>query len=160
MRQDPRQKYFQNETRFGSILDFGAFFFFFLHAVEDGPTSSPKKQKFMDFSESFPGKGPSTLSSDGSWLASAVGKRVSVREVGSLQVVQHWEVQSSSASLLAWSPNSRFLMAGALEESFIQVWDMANPEWTSVVTEGDGVRVNPIDVQSFRFFSMALTGMI
>ncbi|KAJ3304502.1 WD repeat-containing protein wrap73 [Kappamyces sp. JEL0829] len=96
----------------------------------------------MDFTEVF--KQSHQLveySSNGLYIATAVGNRLVVRESSSLQIVQLYNC-SDAIQGLAWSPCSSLLLVYSLKLGLIQVFSLAedpdgpSADWTCKVDEG------------------------
>lgn len=89
----------------------------------------------MDFSESYRCSLPPAFSPDGSHVAAAVEYRLVLREVDSLKVVQIYSCLDR-ISALAWSPNSKYVLAGQYERGIVQLWSLHEPDWAAKIDEG------------------------
>jgi len=89
----------------------------------------------MEFSDRLRRDGPMALSPDGKLLAHMQGLGLVLRELETLAVVQLYTCLDS-VQQVAWSPDSRCVACVMSKRSMLQVWSVADAEWTCKIDAG------------------------
>lgn len=89
----------------------------------------------MEFTEAFKQTGPCAFSPNSSFIAVAVDYRLVIRDLLSLKVVQLFSC-SDKISYIEWALDSEYILCGLYKKPVIQVWSLAQPDWTCKIDEG------------------------
>ncbi|KAF6038343.1 WRAP73 [Bugula neritina] len=69
------------------------------------------------------------------YLANAVQYKLIVRDYSTLQIVNLF-TNLDAIQNIEWSPDSQFVMCVMKKRGLIQVWSLAEPDWTCKIDEG------------------------
>ncbi|CAM9491004.1 unnamed protein product, partial [Heterosigma akashiwo] len=75
------------------------------------------------------------FSPNSKFVATALEKKVTVREPHTLEVVSHFSCVDG-VNLIEWAPNSDFILCASFQKGVVQVFSVSDPEWHSTIREG------------------------
>lgn len=89
----------------------------------------------MEFTDAYKQTGPCCFSPNARYIAAAADYRLVIRDTLSFKVV-HLFSCLDKISYIQWALDSEYLLCGLYKRPTIQVWSIAQPEWTCKIDEG------------------------